>query len=68
MRRLACRPAATVGSGGHRRPAPGRGGATGNSSLAQSRNLGMLSLWEEGRNASACTGALYKCTDIAQTP
>lgn len=37
-------------------------------SFAQSKHLGMLSYWEEGRDANACNGALYKCTNIAQSP
>jgi len=36
--------------------------------FAQSKHLGMLSFWEEGRDANACTGALYLCTNISQTP
>lgn len=36
--------------------------------FAKSKHLGMLSFWEEGRDANACTGALYKCTNIAQAP
>ncbi|MFF7154357.1 cellulose binding domain-containing protein [Streptomyces sp. NPDC008139] len=36
--------------------------------FAQSKHLGMLSFWEEGRDANACTGATYKCTNISQTP
>lgn len=37
-------------------------------SFAQSVHLGMLSFWEQGRDANACTGALYRCTNIAQQP
>jgi chitodextrinase len=37
-------------------------------SFAQSKHLGMLSFWEEGRDANACSGALYKCTNISQSP
>ncbi|WNI19331.1 cellulose binding domain-containing protein [Actinacidiphila sp. ITFR-21] len=37
-------------------------------SFAQGKHLGMLSFWEEGRDANACSGALYKCTNIAQAP
>jgi hypothetical protein len=36
--------------------------------FAQGKHLGMLSFWEEGRDANACSGALYKCTNIAQSP
>ncbi|WP_329129288.1 cellulose binding domain-containing protein [Streptomyces sp. NBC_01476] len=36
--------------------------------FARSKHLGMLSFWEEGRDANACTGALYKCTNISQAP
>lgn len=36
--------------------------------FAQSKHLGLLSYWEETRDAAACTGALYKCTNIAQAP
>ncbi|MBB4685582.1 chitinase [Amycolatopsis jiangsuensis] len=31
-------------------------------------HLGMLSFWEGGRDANACTGALYRCTNISQQP
>jgi chitinase len=37
-------------------------------SFAQQVHLGMLSFWEQGRDANACTGALYKCTNISQQP
>ncbi|MFD9890682.1 chitinase [Amycolatopsis sp. NPDC059027] len=37
-------------------------------SFAQSVHLGMLSSWEQGRDANACTGALYRCTNIPQAP
>ncbi|MGH9061506.1 MAG: chitinase, partial [Acidimicrobiales bacterium] len=30
--------------------------------------IGMLSMWETGRDANACTGALYKCTNVPQQP
>jgi hypothetical protein len=36
--------------------------------FAQTVHLGMLSFWEQGRDANACTGALYKCTNIPQSP
>ncbi|MEU2630409.1 carbohydrate binding domain-containing protein, partial [Kitasatospora sp. NPDC007106] len=36
--------------------------------FAQQHHLGMLSFWETGRDANACTGALYKCTNISQSP
>jgi chitinase len=28
----------------------------------------MVSFWEETRDANACTGPLYKCTNITQSP
>lgn len=37
-------------------------------SFAQSKHLGMLSFWEEGRDANACNGALYQCTNVTQAP
>lgn len=37
-------------------------------SFAEQRHLGMLSFWEEGRDANACTGALYRCTNVPQKP
>jgi hypothetical protein len=37
-------------------------------SFAQGKHLGMLSFWEEGRDANGRDGALYMCTDITQTP
>jgi hypothetical protein len=36
--------------------------------FANSVHLGMLSFWEQGRDASACTGPLYKCSNISQSP
>ncbi|MFI6099883.1 chitinase [Lentzea sp. NPDC051213] len=37
-------------------------------SFASQVHLGMLSFWEQGRDANACNGALYRCTNIAQQP
>jgi chitinase len=37
-------------------------------SFASSVHLGMLSFWEQGRDANACNGALYRCTNVAQQP
>jgi len=37
-------------------------------SFASSVHLGMLSFWEQGRDANACNGALYRCTNISQQP
>jgi hypothetical protein len=36
--------------------------------LAQQRHLGVLAFWEMTRDRNACTGALYLCTNIPQTP
>lgn len=36
--------------------------------FAKGRRLGMLSFWEMTRDANACTGPLYKCTNIPQAP
>ncbi|MFJ1707242.1 carbohydrate binding domain-containing protein [Kitasatospora sp. NPDC088346] len=36
--------------------------------FARQHHLGMLGFWEMTRDAAACTGPLYKCTNIAQTP
>jgi chitinase len=36
--------------------------------FAKSVHLGMLSFWEVGRDANACTGALYRCTNVPQSP
>ncbi|MER7279680.1 cellulose binding domain-containing protein [Dactylosporangium sp. NPDC000244] len=36
--------------------------------FAQTNHLGMLSFWEATRDRNACTGALYMCTNIAQSP
>lgn len=35
---------------------------------ARSRHLGMLSFWEATRDRNACTGPLYRCTNIPQSP
>jgi chitinase len=37
-------------------------------SFARSTHLGMLSFWETTRDRNACTGALYKCTNVTQKP
>lgn len=37
-------------------------------SFARSKHLGLLAFWEATRDRNACTGALYKCTNIAQSP
>jgi chitinase len=37
-------------------------------SFANSVHLGMLSFWEQGRDANACNGALFRCTNVPQTP
>ncbi|MDH6123913.1 carbohydrate binding domain-containing protein [Kitasatospora sp. GP82] len=37
-------------------------------SFAQQHHLGELAFWEMTRDAAACTGALFKCTNIPQTP
>ena len=36
--------------------------------FAKSVHLGMLAFWEVGRDANACNGALYRCTNVAQSP
>lgn len=36
--------------------------------FAKDKHLGMLGFWEVGRDAGACNGALYKCTNISQQP
>ncbi|MEV4316422.1 chitinase [Actinocrispum sp. NPDC049592] len=36
--------------------------------FAQSVHLGMLSYWEQGRDANACTGDLAVCNNIPQQP
>jgi hypothetical protein len=36
--------------------------------FAQGKHLGVLAFWETTRDRNACTGALYMCTNIAQTP
>ncbi|WP_035795500.1 cellulose binding domain-containing protein [Kitasatospora mediocidica] len=36
--------------------------------FAQQNHLGELAFWELTRDANACTGALFKCTNITQTP
>ncbi|MGK4584861.1 cellulose binding domain-containing protein [Kitasatospora sp. HPMI-4] len=36
--------------------------------FAQQNHLGELSFWEVTRDANACTGALFKCTNIPQAP
>jgi chitinase len=36
--------------------------------FAKTVHLGMLSFWEAGRDANACNGALFRCTNVPQTP
>jgi hypothetical protein len=36
--------------------------------FAKTNHLGELSFWEETRDRNACTGALYMCTNIPQSP
>ncbi|MEU3458772.1 cellulose binding domain-containing protein [Streptomyces sp. NPDC006733] len=36
--------------------------------FARSRHLNMLGFWEETRDRNACTGALYRCTNVPQSP
>ncbi|HET6211548.1 MAG TPA: cellulose binding domain-containing protein [Micromonosporaceae bacterium] len=36
--------------------------------FAQSTHVGMLAFWEMTRDRNACTGAIFKCTNIAQSP
>ncbi|WP_377272591.1 cellulose binding domain-containing protein [Peterkaempfera sp. SMS 1(5)a] len=36
--------------------------------FAQSEHLGLLAFWESTRDRNACNGALYMCTNIAQSP
>jgi chitinase len=42
--------------------------ATALVTFAKSVHLGMLSFWESGRDANACNGALYRCTNVSQSP
>lgn len=36
--------------------------------FAQQQHLGELSFWDITRDGNACTGALFRCTNIPQTP
>jgi hypothetical protein len=36
--------------------------------FAAQNHLGSLAFWEVTRDANACTGALYKCTNVTQQP
>jgi hypothetical protein len=36
--------------------------------FARQVHLGQLAFWEVGRDANACTGALFKCTNVPQKP
>ncbi|MBO3746706.1 hypothetical protein J5X84_11565 [Streptosporangiaceae bacterium NEAU-GS5] len=36
--------------------------------FAKGKHLGLLAFWEMTRDRNACNGALYMCTNIAQTP
>ncbi|HWD04438.1 MAG TPA: chitinase [Amycolatopsis sp.] len=42
--------------------------ATAVVNFAKSVHLGMLSFWEAGRDANACTGSLSTCTNVSQQP
>ncbi|MGW2704910.1 cellulose binding domain-containing protein [Streptomyces sp. NPDC001340] len=37
-------------------------------SFAQDKHLGELAFWEATRDRNACTGALYQCTNVPQSP
>lgn len=37
-------------------------------SFARSQDLGMLAFWEMTRDRNACSGPLFRCTNIAQRP
>jgi hypothetical protein len=37
-------------------------------SFAGTNHVGLLAFWETTRDRNACTGALYRCTNIAQSP
>ncbi|MBE3015445.1 cellulose binding domain-containing protein [Microbispora sp. NEAU-D428] len=36
--------------------------------FAKDKHLGLLAFWETTRDRNACTGALYSCTNIPQSP
>jgi len=36
--------------------------------FATSNHVGFVSFWETNRDRNACTGALFQCTNVAQTP
>lgn len=36
--------------------------------FAKTVHLGMLAFWEVGRDANACTGELYRCNNVPQSP
>ena len=36
--------------------------------FAKANHLGVLAFWEVTRDRNACTGALYRCTNVAQQP
>jgi Carbohydrate binding domain/Fibronectin type III domain len=36
--------------------------------FAKANHLGMLAFWEMTRDRNACTGALYRCTNVPQQP
>ncbi|WSE30114.1 chitinase [Amycolatopsis rhabdoformis] len=42
--------------------------ATAVVNFAKGVHLGMLAFWEAGRDANACNGALYRCTNVSQQP
>jgi hypothetical protein len=36
--------------------------------FANANHVGFLSFWETNRDRNACTGALFQCTNVSQTP
>ena len=36
--------------------------------FATANRLGLVSFWEANRDRNACTGALFQCTNVPQTP
>jgi hypothetical protein len=36
--------------------------------FANANHVGYMSFWEDNRDKNACTGALFQCTNVPQTP
>jgi hypothetical protein len=46
----------------------GQGDARDLIAFANRNHIGFVSFWETNRDRNACSGALFQCTNVPQTP